>query len=202
MTALARSIPATPDDDNRRFLRFVPAVETHARITFRELPEIEKEEAVAEAVAAAFCNFVSAARRGKVNTLRAGNLARYATLHVKDGRHVGGHRESKCDVLSWRAARHRRFAVRRLHGAKDASFDCLSPNEHPVWRRVLLEDRRTAVPDQVAFRMDWSKFLSQQTDRTRQIIAALAAGHRRCEVAEMFRVTPPSITERMHRVRR
>ena len=50
--------------------------------------------------------------------------------------------------------------------------------------------------------MDWSKFLSQQTDRTRRIIAALAAGHRRCEVAEMFGVTPPSITERMDRVRR
>ena len=133
MTALAKSIPAPStqfpyksDDDNPRFLRFVPAVETHARITFRELPEVEKEEAVAEAVAAAFCNFVSVARRGKVSTLRAGTLARYAALHVKDGRHVGGHRETKKDVLSWRAAGHRRFAVRRLHGPKGFSFDCLS----------------------------------------------------------------------------
>ncbi len=123
MSALAKSIPAPStqsldksDDDNRRFLRFVPAVETHARITFRELPEVDKEEAVAEAVAAAFCNFVSVARRGKVNTLRAGTLARYAALHVKDRRHVGGHRETKKDVLSWRAVGHRRFAVHRLHG--------------------------------------------------------------------------------------
>ncbi len=205
MTAIPKSIPAPSssfgDDNNQHFLRFVPAVETHARITFRELSELEKEEAVAEAVAAAFCNFVSVARRGKVNTLRAGTLARYAALHVKDGRHVGGRRESKTDVLSWRAAGHRRFAVHRLHGPKDYSFDCLSPNENSVWRRALLEDRRTAVPDQVAFRMDWSKFLSQQTDRTRRIIAALAAGNRRCEVAEMFGVTPPSITERMDRVR-
>ncbi len=80
MTALAKSLPAPStqsfdksDDDNRRFLRFVPAVETHARITFRELPEVDKEEAVAEAVAAAFCNYVSVARRGKVTAL---NLTR------------------------------------------------------------------------------------------------------------------------------
>ncbi len=37
------------DHPNNEFLRFLPAVEKHAKITFRQLPEEEKEEAVAEA---------------------------------------------------------------------------------------------------------------------------------------------------------
>lgn len=209
MTALARSLKESraPIADSssafkHEFLSYLPAVESHARITFQNLPEVEKEEAVAEAVAGAYCNYVSVTRRRKAITLKPSMLARYAVLHVKDGRHVGGARETGRDVLSWRAARHRRFAVHRLHGAKHQIYDCLSPADQPVWRCVLLEDRQTPVPDQVAFRMDWSKFLSLQTDRTRRIIAALASGNRRREVAEAFGLSPSTLTERMARVRR
>ena len=209
MTALARSTkeirPPIADESNafnHTFVSYLPAVETHARIAFQNLPEVEKEEAVAEAVAGAYCNYVSVTRRRKAITLKPSMLARYAVLHVKDGRHVGGARETKRDVLSWRAARHRRFVVHRLHGAKDYIYDCLSPADPPVWRCVLLEDRQTPVPDQVAFRIDWSAFLSGQTDRTRRIIAALASGNRRCEVAETFGLSPSTLTEHMARVRR
>jgi hypothetical protein len=129
-------------------------------------------------------------------------LATYAVWHVKDGRHVGGGRDRTCDALSRRAARRWRFKVHPLPGMKEYTYDCLSPADHPVWRRALLEDHRTPIPDQVAFRVDWSMFLARQTNRTRQIIAMLAAGHRRCEVAETFGVTSPALTQRMNRLRR
>ncbi len=62
-------LPATADDADTRFLRFLPAVQTHAAIQFRGLPEADREEAVAEATAAAFVNYDSARRRGKLPRL-------------------------------------------------------------------------------------------------------------------------------------
>jgi hypothetical protein len=48
MSAIPRAIPkqiTAPAENaktNAAFLRFVPAIETHAKITFRHLPEIER----------------------------------------------------------------------------------------------------------------------------------------------------------------
>lgn len=82
------------------FLKFLPAVETHARIQFRRLPAHEREVALAEARAAAFVNVHDAVQQGKVERLTASTVAHFAVLHVKDGRHVGGRRNSRRDVLS------------------------------------------------------------------------------------------------------
>lgn len=196
------AFPSKSNPVNHEFLTHLPAVETHARIAFRRLPEEEKEDAVAEAIASAFCNFISVKRRGKAACLKSSMLARYAVLSVTDGRHVGGRRDTQFDALGWRAAQHRRLAIHALHGAKYHAYDCLSPNDAPVWRYLFLEDRRTPVSDQVAFRIDWSTFLSRQSDRTRRIVAVLAEGHRRCDVADRFGVTASALTQRMNRVRR
>jgi hypothetical protein len=74
-------------------------------------------------------------------------------------------------------------------------------------RRARLEGSPIArspdrVPDQVAFRCDWSEALAQQNDRVRQMIGLLAAGYLRCNVTEKFGITRPAITQRMDRVRR
>jgi hypothetical protein len=68
--------------------------------------------------------------------------------------------------------------------------------DQPVWRETLLHDRRTPVPDQVAFRLDWSAFLAQQPNRACQAISLLAEGYKRCKVpaSESFR-----LTQRMNR---
>jgi hypothetical protein len=50
----------SPDTANATFLRFLPAIKTHASIQFRNFREADKEEAISEAVAAAFLNFKSA----------------------------------------------------------------------------------------------------------------------------------------------
>lgn len=189
-------------EEHADFLRFLPAVELHAKIQFRNLPASEQEEAIAEAVAAAFSVYVSARRRGRLARLKPASLARFAVLHVRDGGHVGGSRESARDTLSWRSQRQHDFIVHRLGHVRDALYDCLSPNEHPVWRLALLSDRRTPVVDQVRFRMDWSRFLSGQSDRTRQIVALLADGHRRTDVAEQFGTSASALTQRTQRLRR
>jgi hypothetical protein len=64
----------------------LPAVEVCARIRFRTLPQIEREEATAEAIAAALISFVNLLRRDQNPVEFAGSLARIAVLRVIAGR--------------------------------------------------------------------------------------------------------------------
>jgi len=97
-----------------RFLKLLPAVQAHARNRFRNLPDVDREEAIAEATAAALLNFRIAERHGKANSVTPGTPARFAVLHVKAGRHVGGSQDRKRDGLSRLAQRSNRFRVYSL----------------------------------------------------------------------------------------
>ena len=46
--------------DDPGFLECLPTVATHAAISFRRLPQADREDAVAETIAAAFLNYESA----------------------------------------------------------------------------------------------------------------------------------------------
>ncbi len=77
-------------DVNTTFLKYLPAVQTHAAIQFRGLSHADREEAVAESVAAAFVGVRTAVHSGKAHRLRPSTVAHYSVLNVKSGRHVGG----------------------------------------------------------------------------------------------------------------
>ena len=62
--------------------------------------------------------------------------------------------------------------------------------------------RWTLPSDQAAFRIDWSKFLAGQSDRTRCTLAMLAACYMQTEVADRLNVTPPAICQRINKARR
>ncbi len=190
---------STTGGPNCGFLKFLPAVTTHASITFRHLPEADREEAIAESVAAAYVNYDSARRRGKSNVLKGSMLATYAVLHTRSGNHVGGSQESKRDALSVRAQKAGDFVVHRLRWDDAHVYDILKAPEG-AWRLHLLEDGRTPIPEQVRFRVDFSGFMAGQQERTRKAIALLAAGHTRTEVADQLGVTPSAVTQRMNRV--
>lgn len=84
----------------------------------------------------------------------------------------------------------------------DDRINCLIKSQPVVWRLRLRHDRRTQVLVQVAFRLDWSLFLSCQNDRTRRIISMVVAGHHLREVAERFGVTESALCQRLSRVSR
>ena len=184
------------------FLKYLPAVATHASIKFRHLPEHDREEMIAEATAAAFVNVHPATRGGNGHRLKPSMVARFATLHAQDGRHVGGSADSKTDVMSYKAQRLRGFRVVGLPWDSQHVYDCLKDPSSPVWREVLLDDKSTPVPDQAAFRVDWSDFLRQQHDRTRKTLAMLAQGHKQVEVAGRLGVTPAAVCQRVKRAER
>jgi hypothetical protein len=164
------------------FLAIFPAVVRHAHFIFRRLPTVEREEAEAEAVAAAFQSYVRLKEQGKDPSAFPTVLACYAALHVQNGRRVGG-RQNKRDVLS--------SSIQRRHGVRVMHLD----SDEARLSEALRDDTRTPVPDQVAFRVDFPAWLRTLTERHRRMAAALARGDAAKEVARRFGVSPVRVTQ-------
>jgi hypothetical protein len=194
--------PADHTVRNEVFLKFLPAVETHAKIQFRHLPAVDREEAVAEAKAAAFINVHEASRGGRANRITPFTLALYAVLHVRDGRHVGASRDAAKDALSRRAQQRGNFRVLGLRWDSILGYDCVKDSTTPVWHDRLAGLSRPTPAEQAAFRIDWSSFLRSQSGRTRVALAMLAAGHQQTEVADKLGVTPAAVCQRVKKAER
>ena len=168
------------------FLSVLPAVRTHARIRFRRLPAERREEAVQEAIASACVSYQRLAARGRLHAARPSTLATFAVHFVRNGRHVGGGQDAAGDALS--------PAAQARHGFRTASLD---PRDRASggWRQVAVEDRRTAVPDLAAFRVDFARWLRTLARRDRRIVAALAAGEGTGAVAGRFGLSPGRVSQ-------
>src|SRR5271170_552433 len=81
-----------PDD----FLPLMTVVQKHASVVFRGLPEVEREEAIAEAVAAAYVAYRRLCDRG-IDPVREfpSMMATFAVRQVTPARHVGSRTSSK-----------------------------------------------------------------------------------------------------------
>ena len=202
-TARPSNGDCSPHDD---FLALSPIVERHARVVFRGLDAEAREEAVAEAVAAAFEAHVALKARDRDPAAFPSTLATYSALRVKDGRHVGGRRSSR-DVLSRKAQQRRGFRVEPLPASTRASFDNLYAEVHGQQKQDALEEclrdnTQTPVPNQVAFRLDFPAFLQTLTERDRQMALALAEGHLAKHVADQFGLTAGRVTHLRQRWQR
>jgi hypothetical protein len=170
------------------FLQLLPTVETHARIRFRRLPKVHREEKIQEAIAAACINYQLAAAQGKLGTVRPGPLADFACRHVGNGRHVGGKQDAAKDPMS--------LSCQRRHGITVESFH--APNAGggtDGWRQVAIADRKASIPDTAAFRIDFDTWLKTLNRRDRRIIAAMVSGERNAAVAGRFGVTPGRVSQ-------
>jgi hypothetical protein len=177
--------PATPEW-HEVFLRLLPAIRQHARISFRHLDP----ESRAEAIQAVICNACAATARlaalGKLDLAYAGPLARFGTAQVKTGRMTGGHLNCK-DVLSRYCQQRKKINVERLD-----RFD----EEENAWAEAVVEDTRTAtVPDIVAFRCDFPAWLNTLRRRNRRIAQFLALGNRTNEAARKFGLSEGRISQ-------
>ena len=168
-----------------RFLAMLPAIEAHARIAFRGLRPEAREDAVQEAIANALVAFVRLVQLRKLDVAYPSVLARYAVAQIQDGRRVGN-RMNVRDVLSPDAQKQKNIHVERLD-----RFD----EDDDQWIEAVVEDPRTPVPDQVAFRCDFPAWLDMLSRRNRRIAEALSVGHSTSEVAKRFRVSPGRISQ-------
>jgi hypothetical protein len=163
----------------------VPTIEAHARLAFRRLDPDSRDECVQEAVANALVAFVRLVDQQKTDVAFPPALARFAVAQIRDGRRVGNRRNVR-DVLSPYAQKRKRLHIKRLD-----RFD----QTRGQWIEAVLEDDRTPIADQVAFRCDFPVWLDSLPVRDRQIAQALAVGHGTGDVAKRFGVSPGRISQ-------
>jgi hypothetical protein len=163
------------------FLELIPIVERQVRFAFRGRSAADREEAAAEAVAAAYASYVGLKSRGKdpVRDFPTA-LAAYAVLHVKAGRLMGSG-NSTTDALSPLAQRKRGFRVESLPTSSGAARDRVHATSdrrrQDEFQEQLRDNTRSAVPDQAAFRIDFPDFLGSLGNRDRAFVRFLALGN-------------------------
>ena len=163
-------------DWRQRFMGLLPMILNYVRPAFRELGPEAQAESVQEAVAGAFVAYARLVELGKENLAFATVLARYSVAHVRAGRQVGGRLNAQ-DVSSKYCQQRKRIRLGRL--------DRFDPVEGG-WEETIIEDHRTPILDQVAFRCDFPAWLDSLPPRDRQVAECLAQGHSTTEVARRF----------------
>jgi hypothetical protein len=177
----------TPDDVlHAAFLTILPRIELHGRVYFRHKKPEKREEMVAEVVALAWRSFVNCVRKGKDPTQWPMALARRAAQAVHNGRRLCGMERIK-DVLSPRAQREHNFTVVSLPEGSSLNGN--------VFDEALIDNTRTPVDDQVAFRLDFPAWRLTRSDRDRRLIDELMLGERTIDVADKHGLTAARISQ-------
>ena len=186
MTALA--IDPSTSNNHDDFLAVMPRVSYLARRRFAYMQREQREDAVAEAIAAGFMAYLSMKRRGRLNLISTVGFARNAVSHVVAGRHVGGS-QAGGDVMS--------ELGRRRHGCSVQSFDAESVDntEGCGWLHEAVAAHQTPVPEQVAIRVDGGRWLASLNTRERWMIEELAAGEMAVKVAKHFGISPARLSQ-------
>jgi hypothetical protein len=170
---------------NEKFLKLVPLIERYAQTAFRQLWPEEREEAVCEVIANAFCFFQRLAQLGKLDVAYSTPLARYGVARFWAGRRVGG-KASTRDVYSFVAQRRRRFYLESLQAVGATST---------AWLEILADNRITPVLDQVVFRLDFRAWLGALKWRDRKLAEFLAVGSTPSETARQFRISRARVSQ-------
>ena len=173
------------DDWRPAFLRMLPAIQKHARISFRDLNPTEREEAVQEVIADALVAFVRLFEQGRAEVASWSTLADYAVRHYRSGRRTGTPLNVH-DVSSGYCQCRKGVRVERLD-----RYD----EQEGGWQEVLVEDRTCTPGDLAASRIDFAEFLATLPARNRQIAETLASGETTSEVARLFRLSRARVSQ-------
>jgi hypothetical protein len=189
LPVIARQKPirrqASVPDWHHQFLAMLPVIRKYANHAFQYRDSEAREDAVHEVIANAVVAFARLVQLDKADLAYPTVLARYGVAQLRGGRRVGNRRRVS-EVLAEYAQRKKGFVVE--------SLDCFH-KESGQWLEALVEDTRTPVPDQVAFRIDFPAWLNSQTKRNRRIAEALAVGSTTGEVARRFKLSSGRISQ-------
>jgi hypothetical protein len=167
------------------FLQMLPILNRYARFAFRRLRCEAREDAIGETIANCLCVYRRLYSRNELHRAFASPLVRYAVAQYHDGRRVGTSCSSR-DVYSTRA---------RLEGDIEIHSLGTSSDQCEEWLECLTDNRRTPVPDQAHFRIEFPRWLGTQTNRNRQIAETLALGHSTGEVARRFNISAARVSQ-------
>jgi hypothetical protein len=171
-----------------RFTATLSAVEDAALYAFRRMRRQDREEALAEAVAATWSAWRGLIRKGK-DPLAVGvtGIANNAIRYVRNGRRIANRSGGRgaMDVYHRRAQEARGFRVFNFSGVDEA----LDGAGAGVWTNGC------TPADEACFRVDYAVWLGAQAPRRRRTAELLAAGHGTLAVAREMGVTPAAISQ-------
>lgn len=179
---------------HRQFEAVLPEIDRAIRSRFHTLPRWRREEAIADARAAAWHAWHGLLVRGKDPlSVSPTGVAYNACRYVLAGRRLGTGRcgRSSMDVYNPRA--------RRCLGCELFSLDQV-PRERPgqerdAWREWLAADNRCTPAEEAAFRIDFASWLESLPRHKRRMAELLAEGHETGFVASLLHVTPSAISQ-------
>ena len=161
------------------FVAMLPEIEQKLRLAFSRLDPEAREDAIEEAIVHSLFSYSRLHDQGRADVATASSLAWYSSRHVKRGRPAGGRMNGK-EPLSRYGQISNHIEVER---------------QTSNWIDTLVEDRRAAVPDQVAAKMDVGAWFATLTKRTKEISKDLAFGCSTSEVARKHGVTAGRISQ-------
>jgi hypothetical protein len=170
------------------FLNIVlPMVQSHARVSFRHLKCPHKRaDAVQEMIALSWQWHVRLAEQGRDAAEYPSALATFAARAVRSGRKLAG-MDRINDALSPLAQRTRGFCVSSLPDGSSLKGNPLDVALH--------DNRRSPVPDQVAFRNDFPRWLDTLSNRDRRLAEDLMVGDSTQEVASRFGLSQSRVSQ-------
>jgi hypothetical protein len=161
------------------FLEILPEIKRRLRMAFCRLSEEAREEAMEEAIVSCLLAYARLYEQGRTASVTPSTLAWYAALQVKSGRPTVGSMNGS-DPLSRYAQLENGIQIERLDSK---------------WIDVMVEDKRAAVPDQVAAKLDVGAWFATLSRRMKQIAKDLAFGFSTSEVARKYGVTAGRISQ-------
>jgi hypothetical protein len=179
MIALANNRPADRPAGQTKFLAMLPVITRSASLAFRALDAEAREDAMAEVMANAYVAFARLAELDKTELAFPTVLALYAIRQYWDGRRVGT--KANChDVYAQPASVPREY---------------LGTPQDQGWKEPLIDNRRSPVRDQAAFRIDFPRWLQTLPERDRDIVLRLCQGERPVEVARRYHITRGRVSQ-------
>lgn len=165
------------------FVAMLPEIEQKLRLALCRLDPETREDSIEEAIVHSLFSYSRLIEQGRAEVATPSSLAWYSSRHVKRGRPAGGRMNGK-EPLS-----------RYGQISNDIEVERQSGN----WIDAMVEDKRAAVADQVAAKMDVGAWFATLTKRMKEIAKDLAFGCTTSEVAKKYGVTAGRISQ-MRRV--
>ena len=169
----------TPPAWHADFEAMIPAIQTHARISFRHLNPDAREEAIQEAVCNACCAYAHLVEQGKAAVAYASVLASFAVAQTREGRKVGNSLSIR-DVLSDYCQQKKNLVVERLD-----RYDL----DDKSWGEILVEDKHAGPAQTAAVRIDFAAWLKTLKPRARKIARFLSVGNKPSDAATKFNIS-------------
>jgi hypothetical protein len=177
----------------QQFAATLAAVDNAAKYAFRRMRRQDREEALAEARAAAWSAWAGLVRKGK-DPVKVGvtGIANNAVRNVRQGRRIGN---TTCGRGAMDVQHPR---VRRALGLRVASFEEVAGPPPGTWQDWLVADRRIGPADLACFRLDFAAWLGGMPEKKRQVAELLAEGHEAGLVARIAGVSPARVSQLRH----